>query len=94
MNCCGMKMKKVSNEDIINLRRRFEEEEIKDVVFQMKRNKASGPDEIPAEFYQDCWKIIKEDLLAFFDDLHASKLDLIIINYGIITLIKIKERGQ
>jgi hypothetical protein len=33
MNCCGMKMKKVSSEDIINLSRRFEEEEIKDVVF-------------------------------------------------------------
>jgi hypothetical protein len=89
-----MKMKKVSNEDNINLSMRFDEEEIKDVVFQIKRYKASGPDGIPAEFYHDCWKIIKEDLFSLFDDLHASKLGLIIMNYGIITLIQKKERGQ
>jgi hypothetical protein len=39
-------------------------------------------------------EIVKEDLLAFFDDLHDGKLDLIIMNYGIITLIPKKEWGQ
>jgi hypothetical protein len=60
----------------------------------MKRNKSSGLDGIPAEFYQDCWKIIKEILLALFDDIHASIVDLIIMKYGIITLIQKKKEAN
>ena len=30
----------------------FTEKEIKEVIFQMEHNKAPGPDEFPAEFYQ------------------------------------------
>jgi hypothetical protein len=30
----------------------FSEKEIREVVFQMKHNKAPGPDGFPAEFYQ------------------------------------------
>jgi hypothetical protein len=29
----------------------------------MKKNKATGSDKIPIEFYQSCWKIIKEDVM-------------------------------
>jgi hypothetical protein len=32
----------------------FSEEEVKNVVMNMKRNTAPGPDHIPIEFYQAC----------------------------------------
>jgi hypothetical protein len=34
-------------------------EEVKFALFSMAPNKAPGPDNIPIEFYQHCWDIIK-----------------------------------
>jgi hypothetical protein len=41
----------------------FSEKEVKDAIFQMKHNKASGPDGFPIEFYQAFWEIVKDDLM-------------------------------
>jgi hypothetical protein len=65
----------------------FTEEEIKNVVDQMEKNKAAGPDGFPIEFYQTCWDNIKQDLLRIFNDFHHNKINLARINYGIITLL-------
>ena len=35
----------------------FSEDEIKTALFQMEKNKATGPDKISIEFYQSCWDI-------------------------------------
>jgi hypothetical protein len=67
--------------------RRFTEEEVKSVIDQMEKNKAAGPNEMPIEFYQVCWDIIKHDLMAVFYDLYDQKIDLDRINYGAITFI-------
>jgi hypothetical protein len=70
----------------------FSEKEIKEALFQMEKNKAAGPDSIPAEFYQICWDIVKNDIVSLFQDFHAGHLDVSRLNYGIITLLpKIKE---
>jgi hypothetical protein len=45
---------KVSEEDNEKLIKPFAEKEIKYALFQMKKNKAAGPDKIPIEFYQSC----------------------------------------
>jgi hypothetical protein len=34
-------------------------EEIRDVVFDLKHNKAAGPDGLPAEFYQTFWEVMR-----------------------------------
>lgn len=34
---------------------RFSYEEVREAIFQMKHNKAPGPDGFPAEFYQACF---------------------------------------
>jgi hypothetical protein len=39
------------------------EEEVRKDIFQMKHNKAPGPDSFPVEFYQTFWDTIKGDLL-------------------------------
>jgi hypothetical protein len=65
----------------------FSEKEVKEVIFQMKHNKAPGPDGFPAEFYQAFWEVIKGDLMALFNDFHEGKLPLYSLNFGIITLL-------
>jgi hypothetical protein len=44
----------------------FSEKEVKDAIFQMKHNKALGPDGFPIEFYQSFWEFVKDDLMALF----------------------------
>jgi hypothetical protein len=51
----------------------YSEEEVKKAVFQMKHNKALGPDGFPAEFYQSSWDTIKMDLLQMFSVLLAGQ---------------------
>lgn len=88
-------IQKVSELDNMFLCRKFSEEEIKDALFQMEKNKAAGPDKIPIEFYQHCWNIVKHDIMEFFDDFYEQKTDICRINYGIITLLpKIKEASR
>jgi hypothetical protein len=67
--------------------RTFSETEIKNAIDLMENNKAAGPDGIPAEFYKECWDIIKMDVVTAFNDFHRHAIDLKRINYGIITLI-------
>jgi hypothetical protein len=46
----------------------FSEKEIREAIFQMKHNKAPGPDGFPAEFYQVFLSLIKNDLMAIFEN--------------------------
>jgi hypothetical protein len=65
----------------------FSEKEVREAIFQMKHNKALGPDGFPTEFYQVFWSLIKNDLMALFRDFHAGNLPLFNLNFGIITLL-------
>ena len=58
----------------------------------MAPNRAPGPDNIPAEFYQVCWDIVKNDIMALFKAFHQGTLDVQQLNYGVITLLpKVSE---
>jgi hypothetical protein len=65
----------------------FSEKEIKNGLDQMKKNKAAGPDKIPIEFYQQCWVIIKHDIIQLFEDFSNENVNISRINYGVITLL-------
>jgi hypothetical protein len=39
------------------------------------KNKAPGPDEIPVEFSQSCWDIVKNDIRNPFHDWHLGRLN-------------------
>jgi hypothetical protein len=81
----------VSSDDIEVLTAVFTEDEVKEAVMQMERNKAPGPDGLPAEFYQIFWDVIKEDLMAMFVQLRTGDLPLFKLNFGVITLLPKKE---
>jgi hypothetical protein len=42
----------------------FSEKDVIEAIFQMKHNKALGPDGFPAMFYQVFWSLIKDHLMA------------------------------
>lgn len=65
----------------------FTEEEIRRALFQMEHNRAPGPDGFPAEFFQVFWSVIKNDLLALFEDFHKGDLSLYSLNFGTIILL-------
>jgi mannosylglycoprotein endo-beta-mannosidase len=50
----------LSVEDNRDLTRPFSEEEVKNALFAMETNRAPGPDNIPTEFYQHCWVVVKK----------------------------------
>jgi hypothetical protein len=66
--------------------------QIKDALFLIEKNKATGPDKIPIEFYQSCWDIVKVDTTQLFADFHNEKVNISRINNGVVTLLpKISE---
>jgi hypothetical protein len=67
----------VSQEENDLLIQPFTIDEVQEAIFQMEHNKAPGPDEFPAEFYQSCWESIKEDLMALFTEFHQGDLHCI-----------------
>jgi hypothetical protein len=77
----------VSAEDNEMLTSPFTEKEVKEAIFEMKPNKAPGPDGFPAEFYQRFWEVIKYNLMALFKEFHEGTLPLFHLNYGVITLL-------
>ena len=50
------------------LERKFEREEISQVVRDLEGNKASGPDGFTMAFYHHCWREVEKDVLAVFDE--------------------------
>jgi hypothetical protein len=77
----------ISTEDNKRLTSMFTENEVNEAIFQMKHNKAPGPNEIPAWFYQIFLETINEDLMALFKEFHEDKLPLFSLNSRIITLL-------
>ncbi len=65
--------------------KRFTLEEVKQVVFELKQNKAPGPDGFLGDFYIKFWDLIKGDLLDLVNDFHRGVLDIERLNYVIIT---------
>lgn len=71
----------------------FNEKEVFEAVMQMKKNKASGPDGFPAEFFQKFWFVIKNDLMALFASFQRGELPLFHLNFGTIILLPKKENA-
>jgi hypothetical protein len=82
-----LNMKMLDDTDRDSLTRLFDMEEIREVVFSLKHNRAPGPDSIPAEFFQEFWNTIKSDLFNLFQDFHDGALNIERLNFGMVTLI-------
>ncbi|XP_074300747.1 uncharacterized protein LOC141632060 [Silene latifolia] len=67
--------RRVSNDDADVLGKPFSAKEIRRAVFHMGPLKSSGPDGIPAIFYQRCWHLVNKD---------CTKAILSILNSGMV----------
>ncbi|WMV40714.1 hypothetical protein MTR67_034099 [Solanum verrucosum] len=69
-----------------------EEEDVKEAVFSLNSESASGPDGFSGKFFQACWEIIKEDIvklvIAFFC---GWKLPRYVIHTNLVLILK-KEK--
>jgi len=52
------------------LERPFLEEEVKNMIMRIKRDKAPGLDGFTIPFFQWCWNIIKEDLFKVIEEFY------------------------
>ncbi|RVW97045.1 Transposon TX1 uncharacterized 149 kDa protein [Vitis vinifera] len=62
----------ISGESGVWLDRPFTEEEVRRAVFQLNKEKAPGPDGFTIAVYQECWDVIKEDLMRVFLEFHTN----------------------
>ena len=53
-----------------DLEKPFEEEEVRDAVWNCGIDKSPGPDGFNGLFYRTCWAVVKKDLLRVFDEFH------------------------
>ncbi|RVW51835.1 putative ribonuclease H protein [Vitis vinifera] len=68
----GIDWSPISEESASRLDSLFSEVEIYNVIFQLNRDKASGPDGFTIAMFQDCWDVIKDDLVRVFAEFHNS----------------------
>lgn len=78
--------RKVKDGHMEGLIKAFPEEEVKQVVFEMRQDAAPGPNGFGATF-QNFWEVIKNKYLEMFLDFHNEVLDIRRLNYGVITLV-------
>jgi hypothetical protein len=73
----------LSAEERDELEKQFSAEEIKSAMFSCYPEGAPGPDGLSFLFYHKFWDVVIEDVVAMFNDLFASKLDLFRLNFTI-----------
>lgn len=74
---------------------RFTEDEVLRAITHTPKNKAPGPDSYTRLFFKHYWEIIKHDLIAAINSLHASHCaDLNLLNKANIILIPKKEGAE
>lgn len=61
------------------------------LAFDMNRDKASGLDGFSIAFYQDCWDVIKIDLMGVFQAFHTHNKFVKSINATFLALIPKKS---
>ncbi|RVW86011.1 Transposon TX1 uncharacterized 149 kDa protein [Vitis vinifera] len=68
----GLDWSPISEKSASRLDSPFTEEGISKAIFQLDRDKAPGPDGFTITVFQDCWDVIKEDLVRVFAEFHRS----------------------
>ena len=69
----------------------FLEEEIHIVVLHLNKEKVPGPDGFTIGFYQECWEMIKDDLLRVFLEFHNNGIINQSMNATFIALVPKKS---
>lgn len=60
----------MDEDGVAQLEARFSEEEIKEAIFSIDDDKSPSPNGFSSLFYQECWEIVKEDLMEVFNEFY------------------------
>ncbi|RVW51280.1 Transposon TX1 uncharacterized 149 kDa protein [Vitis vinifera] len=90
----GLDWSPISEESALRLDSPFTEEEISKAIFQLDRDKAPGPDGFTIAVFQECWDVIKEDLVRVFAEFHRSGIINQSTNASFIVLIPKKSLSK
>ena len=63
----------VTREDNYNLNKPVNEEEVSEVIKEMKNGKAPGPEGFNVELFKSCWDIVKHDILDVVEESRKNK---------------------
>lgn len=83
----GLAFNSLATEEASRLELPFEEREVLEVVKAMNRDKTPSPDGFPMAFFQDCWDVIKFDIMGGFSNFHAHSKFVKSLNASFIALI-------
>ena len=72
----------------------FEEREVREVIKVIDRDKAPGLDGFSLTFFQDCWEVVKGDLMEVFADFHTQGKFVKSFNSTFISLIPKIHRAK
>ncbi|RVW63564.1 Transposon TX1 uncharacterized 149 kDa protein [Vitis vinifera] len=90
----GIDWSPISEESASRLDSPFAEAEIFNAIFQLDRDKAPGPDGFTIAVFQDCWNVIKEDLVRVFAEFHNSGIINQNTNASFIVLLPKKSQSK
>jgi hypothetical protein len=90
----GLDFTPIKAEEAAWLERPFEEDEITTVVRNMNGDKSPGFGWLPMTFYHACWHVIKDDLMAVFQELYSEGALERSINATFLTLIPKKSNAN
>ena len=68
----GLDFASLDEFDRFSLEREFDREEIIAALQEVEGDKAPDPDGFALAFFQKCWCVIEEDVMAFFADFHSQ----------------------
>ena len=72
----GLEFDRIGNMERVWLERKFEREEILQVVSDLDGDKAPSPDGFTMTFYHYCWRVVEKNVLAVFEEFfHYCKFE-------------------
>eukprot|EP00253_Pinus_taeda_P016535 PITA_16535 len=77
----------ITRDQNLALMRKITREEVEDIVRNMKRNKAPGPDGFTVEFFQAGWNFLASDVLEVVEEARINQRTWPGINSTLLTLI-------
>ena len=88
----GLKFDRIGNMERVWLERKFEREEILQVVSDLDGDKAPSPNGFTMAFYHHCWRVVEKDILVVFEEFfHHCKFEKKSLNATFIALIPKKN---
>jgi hypothetical protein len=63
----GLSFASIRDDEQVLLERRFEKEEIVQVLKDFQGDKALVPDGFTMAFFEKCWRVVEKDVMDFFD---------------------------